>query len=288
MERRKNGSSGKNDASGESGFPGELPRFCSIGQFAELSGISPRMLRFYAEREILVPAQTNPRTGYRRYLASQLLEASVLTRLRDADFPVRDMTAILNGTDEKTFHRLVQLQRNLLFRKIEAMHGALALLDNLSAREATSACCLIRTSPSYAIGTSFQGNRTFLRALATAAAKPLLQRIPDRDGWDEPPLVCLYDADTGPEKAMVCIPVEERTDQILPGGVLAMSLHNGPYERLSSTLKKLFDWIEEEGHVPAGKVQECYFPPHAETEPYARVEVAVPVKPAGDLRILRP
>lgn|GEM_PF-1716944 len=288
MERRKSGPPDENRVSNECALPEELPRFCSIGQFAELSGISPRMLRFYAERDILVPAQTNPRTGYRRYLASQLLEAAILARLRDADFPARDMATILNGTDERTFHRLVQLQRSLLLRKIEAMNEALDLLDDLSAGDTALACRLIRTAPSHVIGTSFQGNRAHLRALAAAAAKPLLQRIPDRDGWDEPPLVCLYDAESGPENALVCIPVEERADQVLPGGVLAVSLHNGPYETLPATLARLFDWIGGEGHVPTGKVQEWYFPPHAEAEPFARVEVAIPVKPGAHLRLLSP
>jgi DNA-binding transcriptional MerR regulator len=51
-----------------------FPSVLLIGQFAKLSGLSSRMLRFYAERNILVPAFTDNATGYRYYLPSQLIE----------------------------------------------------------------------------------------------------------------------------------------------------------------------------------------------------------------------
>jgi DNA-binding transcriptional MerR regulator len=39
----------------------------NIGDFSRYSGLSVRMLRHYAERGILVPAERDPFTGYRRY-----------------------------------------------------------------------------------------------------------------------------------------------------------------------------------------------------------------------------
>ena len=46
-----------------------------IGEFSKLSRISIRMLRHYDEIGLLVPEETDPWTGYRRYAAAQLMTA---------------------------------------------------------------------------------------------------------------------------------------------------------------------------------------------------------------------
>jgi len=57
----------------------------SIGMFSRSSLLSIKALRAYHAAGILVPAQIDPATGYRAYLASQLTDAAVLRRLRDLD-----------------------------------------------------------------------------------------------------------------------------------------------------------------------------------------------------------
>ena len=47
-----------------------------IGEFTKLSRISIRMLRHYDEIGLLVPEETDPWTGYRRYAAAQLMTAN--------------------------------------------------------------------------------------------------------------------------------------------------------------------------------------------------------------------
>ena len=53
-----------------------------IGEFSKLSRISIRMLRHYDEIGLLVPEETDPWTGYRRYAAAQLMTANRITALR--------------------------------------------------------------------------------------------------------------------------------------------------------------------------------------------------------------
>lgn len=55
-----------------------------IGEFAGLTGLSVKALRHYDEKGVLVPADVDERSGYRRYAESQV-RAGVQTRaLRDA------------------------------------------------------------------------------------------------------------------------------------------------------------------------------------------------------------
>ena len=57
-----------------------------IGEFSKLSRISIRMLRHYDEIGLLVPEETDPWTGYRRYAAAQLMTANRITALRGLGF----------------------------------------------------------------------------------------------------------------------------------------------------------------------------------------------------------
>ena len=44
-----------------------------IGDFARLARVSPRLLRWYEEVGLLVPAQVDSASGYRYYTAAQLV-----------------------------------------------------------------------------------------------------------------------------------------------------------------------------------------------------------------------
>lgn len=104
-----------------------------IGQFSKLSGLSPRMLRFYAEQGILNPTYTDSDTGYRYYSDSQLEEAERLLRLRRADFSVDDVRRIICGDGKKSFRSLILEQRENLKNRMESLEGSLRILDELEA-----------------------------------------------------------------------------------------------------------------------------------------------------------
>lgn len=54
-----------------------------IGEFANLSGVSRKTLRFYDEVGLLRPASINPRTRYRYYVPHQLEDLAAIIALRD-------------------------------------------------------------------------------------------------------------------------------------------------------------------------------------------------------------
>jgi DNA-binding transcriptional MerR regulator len=67
-----------------------------IGQFARASGLTAKALRHYDAVGLLAPAVTEPRTGYRRYDASQLGQARLIRRLRSLDLPVAEVRRLLD------------------------------------------------------------------------------------------------------------------------------------------------------------------------------------------------
>ena len=263
----------------------QAPRLLSIGEFAERSGLSPRMLRFYAERDILVPAHTDPRTGYRHYLVSQLMEAKLLLGFRDVDFSVRDMAALLNGAARGNVRRFVEEQKQALRQKMEALRISLETLEGMLGDEPVEPCGLIRTTESHVLSVAIKAPRARLRSLACEAARPLLEEIGETYEPCSAPIFCTFGNDSGqamrsafePVDATVCVIVSRSTGAVLPGGTMAATLHRGPYEDIGGTHDRLAEWIDGRKLVVAGRVQECYFPFDAEKAPYGRVEVAIPV-----------
>jgi DNA-binding transcriptional MerR regulator len=101
----------------------------SIGEFAQLSGLTVKALRNYDERGLLVPAQVDPETRYRSYAGSQLRDAVAIKVLRDADVPVATVRRALAGPDR--VEELLAGFRATLAAERAAQDEALAAADRV-------------------------------------------------------------------------------------------------------------------------------------------------------------
>jgi DNA-binding transcriptional MerR regulator len=251
-----------------------FPALLLIGQFSKLSGLSCRMLRFYAEQNILVPAYTDCSTGYRHYLASQLTEAKLLKRLRQADFSLGDIAEILNGGKREQWSDYATSQRAAITQKIQALEMAMEELEQLEKCAPPQEFVLTRRAPMRVLSAPLTGERLRLREIARSKASHIF----GEDAGETSPLLCIYDLRAGPSSATLCTPTEESSGELLPGALLAAALHRGPYETLPATLEGLLSWVGEKRYTPDGRVWEHYFPCGEEECPHGRVEVAVSLK----------
>ncbi|MFC6356335.1 MerR family DNA-binding transcriptional regulator [Luethyella okanaganae] len=66
-----------------------------IGEFASLTGLSVKALRHYDEKVVLVPAEVDDLSGYRRYGEGQVRAGVVARALRDAGVPLPVVAAVV-------------------------------------------------------------------------------------------------------------------------------------------------------------------------------------------------
>ena len=97
-----------------------------IGEFSKLSRISIRMLRHYDEIGLLVPEETDPWTGYRRYAAAQLMTANRITALRGLGFSLAETAALLACWEDRS-----AMERQLLARRTAAEAALWEAADRL-------------------------------------------------------------------------------------------------------------------------------------------------------------
>lgn len=108
-----------------------------IGEFAELSGVSAKTLRFYHEIGVLRPASVDPRTGYRWYLPQQLEDLASILALKNLGVSlaqVRQLTAKKgSATDRRAI--LNEIKRTLehsIQAATQSLNWINAALDELS------------------------------------------------------------------------------------------------------------------------------------------------------------
>jgi DNA-binding transcriptional MerR regulator len=67
----------------------------SIGEFARRSRLSPKALRLYDERGVLVPSRVDQASGYRYYGTAQLEKARLVVMLRQLQVPLAVIKELL-------------------------------------------------------------------------------------------------------------------------------------------------------------------------------------------------
>ncbi len=112
----------------------------SIGEVAQLSGISVRSLRFYEEAGLLIPAR-DERNGYRSYTATDIDRLQDILLLRHLGVAVRDIAPLLSTTPAERrahlAHHLGELkaERDRLERLIETVEKTIEHLEGNTAME---------------------------------------------------------------------------------------------------------------------------------------------------------
>jgi DNA-binding transcriptional MerR regulator len=108
-----------------------------IGEFAELSGVSVKTLRFYDKIHLLRPISVDSRTRYRLYQSQQLQDLASILALKELGIPLSDVRhALSKAGSVKERQQLLEQLRDTVERSIEAAKQSLkwitAAVDELN------------------------------------------------------------------------------------------------------------------------------------------------------------
>lgn len=76
------------------------PQEYTIGEFSLIVRMTVKTLRFYHEKEVLLPARVDPASGYRYYDAASVERARIITALRAMQFSLDDIREIVTECDD--------------------------------------------------------------------------------------------------------------------------------------------------------------------------------------------
>jgi phosphoribosylaminoimidazole-succinocarboxamide synthase len=106
-----------------------------VGAFAQLSGLTVETLRHYHQVGLLVPAEVDDRTGYRRYRLRQLPRARAFAALRDVGMPLGDVAAVVDATDREARRARLVEHRRRLTEDARRAAGRVDAMDRMIERE---------------------------------------------------------------------------------------------------------------------------------------------------------
>ena len=245
-----------------------------IGEFSKLSRISIRMLRHYDEIGLLVPEETDPWTGYRRYAASQLMTANRITALRCLGFSLAETAALLAcWEDRDAMERRLLARRAAVESSLREAADRLRLLDTALERlrkdEATMKYDVtIKTLPERRVasvrqilpGYDREGDLWHIFAQETASL-----RIQDGD----PPLCASVFHDGEYKESDVDVEIQKTVRgtypdtahvkfKTVPAVTVASATFQGGYHLIGEVNQALAAWVEANGYAFDGPFFNIY------------------------------
>jgi DNA-binding transcriptional MerR regulator len=255
----------------------------SIGQFAKLTGLTPRALRIYAKEGLLQPEVINPETGYRYYSQAQSLVAERIRLLRSIDMPLEDIREVLSYPGTEVCQELLQSHKQRLEEQLKEYQEALQTLEDLSARDVNAYPVAIKNVPEQPV--IYVQQQTSLLQIETVRERAFGELYgflrqenlsPTGPGFSASEVQFepheFLDLEANCSLINVCVPVAEVIEnncirsRVWPGGKVAYSVHTGPYEPLFHVYQKISRCIKEQGLEQTGSTREIYHVGRADTQ----------------------
>jgi DNA-binding transcriptional MerR regulator len=234
----------------------------SIGAFAQLGGVTVRMLRHYDGIGLLTPAYVDPNTGRRSYEAAQLRRLNRLVALKDLGFALEQVGELLDdGIDPAELRgmlrmRAAELETRLLHdgQTLDRVRARLRLIESESAMPLTN-IQVKNVAPQRVLGLqqSFSQNAeelslealfdqviTFMDAAGADRASP----ISWHDREDETVHIC-----AGFVAATAVVPGLDVLE--LPAATAASVVRRGAVDTLSDAHQAIARWAEAHHHTPS-------------------------------------
>jgi DNA-binding transcriptional MerR regulator len=266
----------------------------AIGDFSRATHLSVKTLRHYHRLGLLVPAEVDPDSSYRRYSTEQIPTAQVIRRFRDVDMPLEQIGAMLDAPDVDARNALIadHLARleDGLAQTQEAVASLRALLQGPSptlsmehrSEPALLTAAISETISSEDLGPWFQGAMGELRATLAAqgvtTAGPPGAVVADDFFADERGAVTIFIPSAESMRA-----VGRVKPCTLPAVELATIVHPGSHADIDRSYGALAEYVSDRALGVDGPIRERYLVSRLDTadESAWRTEIAWPIFRTG-------
>ena len=270
----------------------------SIGDFARLGQVSVRMLRHYDHVGLLVPARTDPTSGYRYYSAEQLARLNRVIALKELGFGLTEVRQILDddlsgdelrgmlrlrraelaAEQEQSLARLAGVEHRLrLIEREHQMSETEYVVKPLPSRTIAAARASVATQSEIAgvVGPLFGSVAAAVQAaggrpetgvavyeMAEAAEAAELAEAAETAAEEGLRMLVGFDYAGAPAPGfeVIALPAVDRC---------VAAVHLGSMETIGDSWQALIRWLEAQGWTPAGPGREVYlraWPPEDQSD----------------------
>jgi len=262
----------------------------SISDFARMTYLGVKTLHHYHQIGLLVPAEVDPRTGYRRYGREQVVTGQVIRRLRDLGLPLDEVAKVVRILDVAVRNAAITAHLRRMEEELERTRDAVASLRRLVEDSPTAAPIELRGVPALpALAIRAQLTEAEGPGWAGAALAELREVLAasgvDRAGPDSA-LYAVSLLENGGGEVVAFIPttgpgqVSGRAEVFeVPAAELAVIEHLGSVEDLDQAFAALGEFVAQQAIGVDGPMREHYLVSDLDTDDESRhrTEVGWPV-----------
>jgi len=266
----------------------------AIGDFSRATHLSVKTLRHYHRLGLLIPAEIDPDSSYRRYNTEQIPTAQVIRRFRDLEMPLEQIGAVLQAPDVDSRNELIAAHLALLEQNLLETQEAVASLRDMLQGPSPAAPMEHRSEPALqtaavsesvsldALGPWFQGALGELTATVAAqgvATTGPVGAVVANDFFSE-----------GRGDITVFVPLAEKIRPIgrvetlsLPPVELATIVHAGSHTDIDRAYGALATYVSDRALGVDGPIRERYLVGRLDTDDETawRTEIGWPIFHTG-------
>jgi DNA-binding transcriptional MerR regulator/effector-binding domain-containing protein len=265
----------------------------TVGQFATMTHLSIKTLRYYHQVGLLEPRRIDPHSGYRHYSVDQATDAQLIRRLRDLRMPIADIRSVLLAQSTEQRQTLIRAHLDHLEQELEATRLAVLSLRTLLDSSADLPTPVTRgtqpAQPALAISTHIHADDvldwwtdTLQHLHALTVSEHLTATGPIGGIYDE----ALFRHEAG--SATLFIPVENpigTTDAepiVVPEADTAIIIHRGSHRDIDLAYSRLGTYIAHHSLTAGPTIREQYLrdASHTSDERQWQTQICWPVTAA--------
>ena len=240
----------------------------TIGEFSKLSRVSAKTLRYYDQIGLLKPGYVSRENSYRFYEVSQLRDMLLISRLKQYQFSLPEIAAVLAKKDDDYLAALIREKKSQLISQISDQNHILSLMEqdierierreNIMKTEYLVKTVEFQPRNIYSIRQKMSLNEfnevfgKLFMGLGKANIRPA-----------GPCLSVYYDEDfdrehTDIEVGVIVAEGSGEGVRRLDPGLCCFATHIGPYDDFTPCYTALAEWAEREGYTISGPAIELY------------------------------
>ena len=241
----------------------------TIGEFSKMSRVSAKTLRYYDQIGLLKPGFVSRESGYRYYEAVQLRDMLLIARLKQYQFSLPEIAAVLAKNDNDYLARLIQDKKGQFLSQISEQQRILLQMEQDIKK--IERCEDIMQS-NYVIKTvDFQQKNIYslrqmmsLQDFGEVFGKLFAGLGRNRFTLAGSCMAAYHDEENFNRECsdieVGIIVAESSGENIrkLDPGFCCFAAHVGPYDDFSACYTALAEWIEREGYIISGPPIELY------------------------------
>jgi effector-binding domain-containing protein len=268
-----------------------------IGRFSVITRLSQKALRYYDQKEILVPEAKDPFTGYRYYTGSQIQQGIKIKHLTDLGLNLEEIQKYIEAeknNDQIIIKKILEIRLYVAERELHNIQRVVSLLKNpMEVVKNTMSEPIIKETPSLRV-LSKRENGTYDKTIGKLIMD-LMKTIQSPDNRNNfvkitgPFMTIYHDEEFMEDGANIevnvpitgKISIEDQAIEVknLKPVKVASLIHKGSYETIGQGYEKILVYIQQNDLEINGLMRDIYLNDPNTVKPVdILTEIQIPIK----------